>query len=450
MAHDEEIIVAPATASGGALGVIRMSGAGCIALCDQLFRGKRPLSEGASHTLHYGVMYCGEELIDEVVVSLFRAPHSYTGEESAEISCHGSRYIQQRLLEALIHQGARLAGPGEFTQRAFLNGRLDLSQAEAVGELIAAESRTAHTLALDHMRGAYSQHLRSLHDKLVELCALLELELDFSEEDVAFADRATLRQNLDAIEQEVLRLKESFRLGNVLRDGVPVAIVGEPNAGKSTLLNRLAGDERALVSEIAGTTRDTIEEMLRIDDVNFRLIDTAGLHESNDRLEQMGMERTREAIRKARIILQVVEATQPNPLPVELREDQEKLIVFNKIDRLSLSERTALQEAFPTAILLSAKEGEGVERLRLALRQRVDTSALDRGDTIVSSTRHLEALQRAAEALQRTRQALDEDLPSDLLAEELRQVAHHVGTITGAITPDNLLQTLFSRFCIGK
>ncbi len=449
MYTQSDIIVAPATASGGALGIIRMSGEGAIALCDQIFRGKNSLTTASTHTLHYGTLEVSGEVIDEVVVSLFRAPHSYTGEESVEISCHGSRYIQQRLLAALIDLGARMATPGEFSMRALLGGRLDLSQAEAVADLIASESRAAHTMALDQMRGHYSQHLAQLRDKLLEQSALLELELDFSEEDVAFVERSTLRQHLEKIGQEIQRLEESFRLGNVLRDGVVVAIVGEPNAGKSTLLNRLAGDERALVSEIAGTTRDTIEECIQIEGVIFRLIDTAGLHETSDHLEQLGIERTHSAIRKARIVLQLVDASQPTFTPIAIREEQERLLVYNKCDKLSDAERKQLATT-PATLLISAQRGDGIEFLRQTLRQKVDTSALDRGESIVSNARHAEALHLASEALVRCLNAFDADLSSDLLAEELRQVAHHLGTITGTITSDDILKSIFSTFCIGK
>lgn len=442
--HSVEIIVAPATASGGALSLLRMSGEGSIALCDQLFRGRRPLSESASHTLHFGGLYEGEELLDEVVISLFRAPHSYTGEESVEISCHGSHYIQQRILTALCRHGARMATAGEFSSRAFLNGRLDLSQAEAVADLIAAESQAAHTLALRQMRGHYSQALDALHDRLLHLSSLLELELDFSEEDVEFADRGQLTATMEEISAELRRLEESFSLGNALREGVQVAIVGEPNVGKSTLLNRLAGDERALVSEIAGTTRDTIEERIRIEGVDFRLIDTAGLHDTSDRIEQLGIERTHAAIRKAHIVLHLVDnETRDNRESFALQEGQHYLRVRNKCD---------LQQTDTVGAdaLISAKTGAGIEELRHLLRSKVDTTALEQGSAIVSNSRHLEALREAREGLQRALEALQNHLPSDLLSEELRTVAHPLGTITGTITSDDILRTIFSSFCIGK
>ncbi len=450
MFHSGDIIVAPATASGGAIALVRMSGEGSIALCDQLFRGRRTLAESATHTLHYGEWVWADEVIDEVVVSLFRAPRSYTGEESVEISCHGSRYIIQRILESTQMLGARLAEPGEFSMRAMLNGRLDLSQAEAVADLIAAESQAANRLAMNQMRGHYSEVLSRLREQLLKLSSLLELELDFSEEDVEFADRTELHRHLEMIAGEVHRLEESFRLGNVLREGVMVAIVGAPNAGKSTLMNRLVGDERVLVSEIAGTTRDTIEERVQIGGVLYRFVDTAGLHLTSDRLDQMGQERTREAIRKAHIVLHLIDASSDEEGLLELPAGVDVIHLYNKIDRLSSQERAAYVKLSSPSLLLSAKTGEGVESLRQLLRRRVDTSALDCGATIVSSVRHAEALHLAAESLNRALEAFNQNLSSDLLAEELRQVAHHLGTITGAITSDEILRSIFSDFCIGK
>ncbi len=451
-----EIIVAPATVSGGALGMIRISGEGSISLCDKHFRGRKRLADAASHTLHFGGFYADDELIDEVVASLFHAPHSYTGEETVELSCHGSRYIQQRILRTLIESGARMATAGEFSIRAYLNGRLDLSQAEAVADLIAAESQAAHTLALRQMRGGYSHTLDHLHNRLIQLCALLELELDFAEEDVEFAQRSELADTMHAIEAELKRLEESFRLGNVLRDGVPVAIVGRPNVGKSTLLNALVGDDRALVSEIAGTTRDTIEESIQIGGVLFRFVDTAGLHETSDRLEQLGIERTHTAIDRARVVIHVVDPTDQNTIePLHLRDDQQCLQVVNKCDLIDPNcavtnwVEVGGRETEST-IRISAKRGEGIELLREALRQTVDTSGLERGETIVSNERHAEALHEARKAIQQAHMALTEELPSDLLAEELRQVAHHIGSITGTITSDDILHSIFANFCIGK
>ena len=316
-----DTIVAPATASGGAIAVIRLSGPEAIACCDRIFRGRKPLAEAAGHTLHYGEVIDGDRMIDDVVAAIYRAPHSYTGEDAVELSCHGSHYIVSEIIALLLRSGARMAQPGEFTIRAFLAGRMDLAQAEAVADLIASDSRASHAMASTQMRGGYSAALGALRNELLQLASLLELELDFSEEDVQFADRARLREMMHRIESEITRLTDSFRLGNAIKKGVAVAIVGEPNVGKSTLLNRLLGEERALVSDIAGTTRDTIEETLNIDGVLFRFIDTAGLHDTADRLEQMGIDRTQEMIRRAQIVLQVVDATCPIP-PYRLRPNR--------------------------------------------------------------------------------------------------------------------------------
>lgn len=454
MTYDDSTIVAPATASGGALSVVRISGSRAIEICDSLFRGKTPISNARSHTLHYGNLIHDDQLIDEVVVALFRSPNSYTGEDTVEISCHGSHYITQRVIQAATTLGARLANPGEFTQRAYLSGRLDLSQAEAVADLIAAESRTAHNLALKQMRGGYSDALTKLYDKLLELSALLELELDFSEEDVEFADRAEIALNLADIKSRIEQLHSSFKLGNVLKNGVQTAIVGEPNVGKSTLLNYLVGDDRAMVSSIAGTTRDTIEEVINISGVQFRLIDTAGLHSTSDQLEQMGIDRTHRAIDKADIVIQIVDANQSSHPKLELRTDQHHILVINKIDTISEEQLATLKQKCNNEpkinIFLSAKSGEGCDQLLETLRASVDTSSLERGDVIVTNSRHINSLHQAKESLEQAIQTLERGLTNDLLAEELRQVSHFLGEILGTITPDNILHTIFSKFCIGK
>ena len=328
-----DTIVAPATASGGAIAVIRLSGPEAIACCDRIFRGRKPLAEAAGHTLHYGEVIDGDRTIDDVVAAIYRAPHSYTGEDAVELSCHGSPYIVSEIIALLLRSGARMAQPGEFTIRAFLAGRMDLAQAEAVADLIASDSRASHAMASTQMRGGYSAALGALRDELLQLASLLELELDFSEEDVQFADRARLREMMHRIESEITRLTDSFRLGNTIKKGVAVAIVGEPNVGKSTLLNRLLGEERALVSDIAGTTRDTIEETLNIDGVLFRFIDTAGLHDTADRLEQMGIDRTQEMIRRAQIVLQVVDATCPIPPAIQITSEQTRLLIVKQSNR---------------------------------------------------------------------------------------------------------------------
>lgn len=460
---DHDTIVAPATAPGGALAVVRVSGAEALAVCDRIFRGRGKLADAAAYTLHYGRIVepaaaglspdadaPAERTIDDVLVAVFRAPHSYTGEESAEISCHGSQYIISEVLRLLCRAGARMASPGEFTIRAYLNGKMDLSQAEAVADLIASSSRAAHTLATTQLRGGYSADLEALHERLLELVSLLELELDFSEEEVEFADRTQLRETMEQIDARIEAMRRSFTLGNAIKQGVAVAIVGAPNAGKSTLLNRLLNEERALVSDIAGTTRDVIEERTNIDGVEFRFLDTAGIRTTEDRLERMGIERTLSSITRARIIIRLLDATQAGdtiPAPdFEVRRDQRLLTVMNKLD-------CCPDRILPEGVLgLSAKTGEGLDTLRCALRAAVDTQALYHGDTVVSNSRHAEALTAAHDALLRALDGLREGLPTDLLSEEIRQVIGHIGTITGRgqITPDEVLQNIFSKFCVGK
>ena len=450
--HDTDTIVAPATAVGGALCVIRLSGSDAITLCDSIFKGRKPLAEARTATLHYGNIVDKEEIVDDVVVSLFRAPHSYTGEDTVEISAHGSRYVINKIISLLTARGARLAEAGEFTRRAFLAGKLDLSQAEAVADIIASSSHSAHAIASTQMRGAYSNELQALREQLLHITSLLELELDFSEEDVEFADRKELRQLLNKILAKVTSLAESFSLGNALKEGIMVAIAGRPNVGKSTLLNRLAGEDRAMVSDIAGTTRDTIEATTNIDGVIYRFIDTAGLHSTDDRLEQMGIERTEQALRKARIILWMQdynenENTLEDYTPTK---DQTLLRVINKIDlRGEKSLGTEENLGVPT-YYISAKSGEGVEQLIDAFKQTTNASAAYQGEVIVSSQRHYDALMQSRSALESALSALDNGISSDLLSEDIRQVMHHLGTITGEITTTEILQSIFSRFCIGK
>ena len=407
MIPDHDTIVAPATAPGGAIAVVRVSGTEALACCDRIFRGREPLAAAAGYTVHYGTVAEGDRTIDDVLATVFRAPHSYTGEDSVEISCHGSRYIVAEILRLLLAAGARMAAPGEFTIRAYLAGKIDLSQAEAVADLIASSSRADHALATNQMRGGYSEELEGLRDKLLQLTSLLELELDFSEEDVEFADRTALRETMERIGGEIDRLRNSFALGNAIKEGVAVAIVGAPNVGKSTLLNKLLNEDRAMVSEIAGTTRDVIEEQANIGGVRFRFLDTAGIRATGDRLERMGIERTMESIRRAQ-----VEGT----------------------------------------IGISARRGDGIEALCRALRDAVDTEGVYHGETVVSNSRHYEALTAARQALASALEGLDRGLPADLLSEEIRPVISHLGEITGrgAIAPDEVLENIFSKFCIGK
>ena len=436
------VIVAPATAVGGALAVIRISGDGSIALCDRFFKGRKPLTDCSSHTIHYGNFMDGERVVDDVVVALFHAPHSYTGEQSVEISVHGSRYIVTTILELLCKGGARIAEPGEFSARAFAAGRIDLSQAEAVADIIAADSQAAHLIAATQMRGSYSDTLNNLRDKLIELASLLELELDFGEEDVEFADRTRLNDLLGNTMRVVTTLKESFRTGNAIRNGVSVAIVGAPNVGKSTLLNRLIGDDRAMVSDIAGTTRDTIEESITIDGIRFRFIDTAGLRTTDDTLEQMGIVRTLKAVGQAQIIISMAE---PNGSfeDIDTADSQTVIRVINKCD-------TTDTQSVADVLYISARNNSGIDNLLTALRNCVDTTALYRGEPVVSNLRHYESLCHAFDALTAAQSALQNSISSDLLAEDIRTAIHHIGCITGSITSDTILHSIFSSFCIGK
>ena len=451
MIPDHDTIVAPATAAGGAIAVVRVSGREAFALCDRVFRGRKPLAEADGYTVHYGEIMDGDRIVDDVLAAVFRAPHSYTGEDSVEISCHGSSYIVSEILRLLTAAGGRMAQPGEFTIRAYLAGKLDLSQAEAVADTIAASSRAAHALASTQMRGGYSDELERLRDNLLTLTSLLELALDFSEEDVEFADRTALRETMQRIGTEIDRLRSSFSLGNAIKEGVAVAITGAPNVGKSTLLNRLLNEERAMVSEIAGTTRDVIEERANIGGILFRFLDTAGIRSTDDRLERMGIERTMESIRRAQLVIHLIDASAlaaAVPEPDFARRPFHKLLtVSTKIDRapafLTLPENI---------IGISAKQGTGLDRLCEALRRAVDTDALYHGDPVVSNSRHYEALTTAREALDRALDGLGNGLPADLLSEEIRQVIHALGSITarGAIVPDEVLQNIFSKFCVGK
>lgn len=450
MQPDHDTILAPATAQGGALAVIRISGDEAFAVCDRVFRGRSPLAEAQGYTVHYGRIVDGDRTIDDVLATVFRAPHSYTGENSVELSCHGSAYIVSEILRLLLAAGGRMATPGEFTLRAYFAGKLDLSQAEAVADLIASSSRAAHALATNQMRGGYSAALDSLRDRLLHLTSLLELELDFSEEDVEFADRQELQRIMQDIDQHLNQLIKSFALGNAIKEGIPVAIVGAPNAGKSTLLNRLLNEERAIVSEIAGTTRDVIEESVCIEGIRFRFIDTAGIRTTDDRLERMGIERTLQRIARARIVIRLLDiahftGTVPAP-EFELPEGCTLLTAVNKID---LHPEIALPQG---VIGLSARDGAGLDTLRQALLQSAGAETLDQNDIVVSNSRHFEALSIARSALERAMKGLQEGLPADLLSEEIRQVICHIGEITGrgVILSDEILGTIFSKFCIGK
>lgn len=440
-------IVAPATATGGAVMMIRISGADAIAIVDGMFRGREPLSDAKGYTLHYGHIMDGDRVIDDVVIALFRAPHSYTGEDVVEITTHGSEYITSEVLRLAIERGARMATAGEFTQRAFLAGKMDLSRAEAVADIIASDSRWSHDVAQRQMRGGYSAHLATLREGLLRLCTLLELELDFSEEDVEFADRTQLRTMINEIKQDIEQLISSFALGNALKEGVSVAIIGEPNVGKSTLLNALVEDDRAMVSDIAGTTRDTIEATTTIDGLRFRFVDTAGLRTTDDHLERMGIERTHRAIERANIILHIVSADYPYFADVNIEAEQRYIRVVNKVDDIGIVNSNTTDS---TPLHISAKYGYGIEQLRTILRHSVDTSQLMSGSIVVSNMRHYDALRNAYDALCDAERAMGNQLSGDLLSEDLRRVLHHIGEITGEITSDDILHSIFSKFCIGK
>ncbi|MBQ7341634.1 MAG: tRNA uridine-5-carboxymethylaminomethyl(34) synthesis GTPase MnmE [Alistipes sp.] len=444
--EEHDIIAAPATATGGAIAVIRVSGEGAVECCDRIFRGRTTLATAQAYTVHYGEIVDDGRVLDDVLVTVFRAPHSYTGEDGVEISTHGSGYIVSEVLALLMRHGARMAQPGEFSVRAFLAGKMDLSQAEAVADMIASSSRASHSLASTQMRGGYSSSLADLRTKLLNVASLLELELDFSEEEVEFANRGQLAEMLDSAVREIEHLCESFRLGNAIKEGVATVIVGEPNVGKSTLLNRLVGEERAMTSDIAGTTRDTIEAMCNIDGVTFRFVDTAGLRDTDDRLEQMGIDRTHRAIEQAQIVVQMSEAgTESERETVTIGEGQTLIRVVNKIDKYA---RVEMESA--DVVYMSARSGEGIEELRRRLRAVIDTDAVYAGATVVSNSRHYEALNRALEALLHAREALTMGLSGELLSEELRDVLRHLGEITGEVTSQDILNNIFSKFCIGK
>ncbi|WP_312334390.1 tRNA uridine-5-carboxymethylaminomethyl(34) synthesis GTPase MnmE [Sphingobacterium sp.] len=451
----EDTIVALATSSGtnGAIAVIRVSGQHAIKITNEIFKGKNLLQQ-ASHTIHFGTIRDGEEIIDEVLVSLFVAPNSYTRENSVEISTHNSKYIIERVVSLLIKKGARAARPGEFTLRAFLNGGMDLSQAEAVADLIASNSAASHQVAMQQMRGGFSNQLKSLREDLIHFASLIELELDFSEEDVEFANRDQLKNLINKIQVIVQKLVQSFEQGNVLKNGVPVVIAGKPNVGKSTLLNAFLNEERAIVSDIEGTTRDTIEDEINIHGVTFRFIDTAGIRETADVIEAKGVERTREKMKQARLIIYLFDPTQDKVEEVQsqLPEIENLHIPFvtiiNKSDLLSEEQKAAYHVLNP--LYISAKQQTGVEELKDELINRVQLGNLNTDDVMVTNIRHVEALQKTADSLERVIYGIDNPVTSDFLAMDIRQALYHLGEITGSVSTDDLLDNIFSKFCIGK
>ncbi|MCD8742198.1 tRNA uridine-5-carboxymethylaminomethyl(34) synthesis GTPase MnmE [Mucilaginibacter roseus] len=453
MILNDDTIVALATPNGvGAIGVIRLSGPQAITIANIVFKGK-DLTKQASHTIHFGHIADGDVMLDEVLVSLFVAPRSYTRENVVEISCHGSNYILESIIRLLIKSGARAAKPGEFTLRAFLNGQLDLSQAEAVADLIAANSKASQQVALQQLRGGFSNQLTSLREQLVQFASLVELELDFSEEDVEFANRDQLKQLVVDTMKVIGGLIRSFELGNAIKQGVNTVIAGRPNAGKSTLLNALLNEERAIVSHIAGTTRDTIEEVLNINGINFRLIDTAGIREATDAIEQIGVERTMEKISQSALIIYVYDAAQitVEELDADIaklqRPGMNLLLVANKIDLLKESQFNALPVE---AIGVSAQQKQHIDSLKDKIYHAAVKEQLTGNETLVTNIRHLEALQKTEEALNRVLNGVDGYITSDFLAMDIKQALHYLGEITGTVTTDDLLDNIFSKFCIGK
>ncbi|MGB6154110.1 MAG: tRNA uridine-5-carboxymethylaminomethyl(34) synthesis GTPase MnmE [Pricia sp.] len=458
-----DTIVALATPSGaGAIAVIRISGKDAITLAAPFFKsihGKK-LSLQKSHTILLGHIVDGKQTLDEVLLSIFKGPNSYTGENVLEISCHGSPYIQQQIIQLFLRNGCRMADAGEFTLRAFLNGKMDLSQAEAVADLIASENAASHQIAIQQMRGGFSNEIKNLRDELLNFASLIELELDFAEEDVEFADRTAFKALVDKIRTVLRRLIDSFAVGNVIKNGIPVAIVGAPNVGKSTLLNALLNEERALVSEIAGTTRDTIEDEISIGGIGFRFIDTAGIRETEDVVEGMGIKRTFEKIEKSQIVIYLIEspkfAVEGSQFKVEINNIKTKypkvplLVVANKSDQLSNQEMVFITSEIENVLHLSAKTGEGVATLQEKLLDFVNTGALRNNETIVTNTRHYNSLLKALEEIDKVRSGIDEELPSDLMAIDVREALYHLGEITGQVTNDELLGNIFANFCIGK
>ncbi len=467
MVRREETICAPATGSGGAISVIRISGSDSLGICGKIFFPSDKsiqLINQKGFTIVFGKICSDNEIIDEVLVSIFRAPRSYTGEESVEISCHASPYIKKRILELLIKNGAIPAQPGEFTQRAFLNGRLDLSQAEAVADVIASSAKAYHRVAMNQMRGGFSGEISRLRSELLNFASLIELELDFGEEDVEFADRKKLSAIIITIKQLADNLTKSFKTGNALKNGIPVAIVGKPNSGKSTLLNALLMEEKAIVSEIPGTTRDTIEETIDIEGVEYRFIDTAGLRETSDIIEALGIKKTHEKISQASVILLTDDITESAELinrRIEairelIRGTEKRLfIIINKTDLATAGKRAELaanikREEKEPLLFISATEKSGLDELKVKLSEVIEKDKLSSDDVIITNIRHYEALLRVSESLERVLTGLDNQISEDFLAIDIRQAIHYLGEITGEITSDEILGNIFRNFCIGK
>ena len=462
-----DTIVALASPSGsGAIAVIRVSGAEAISICKSVFSSisGKDISKQKSHTLHLGHVVDDEKVIDQVLLSIFKGTNSYTGENTIEISCHGSTYIQQQIIQLLLRKGCRMANAGEFTLRSFLNGKMDLSQAEAVADLISSDNEASHQIAMQQMRGGFSNEIMQLRQELLNFASLIELELDFAEEDVAFADRTQFRDLLNRIEFVLKRLIDSFAVGNVIKNGIPIAIVGEPNVGKSTLLNALLNEERAIVSEIAGTTRDTIEDELVIGGIGFRFIDTAGIRDTEDVVESIGIKKTFEKIEQAQVVLYLFDSLKFKVQSSEYILEIEKIknqfplkplvVIINKLDLMTEFEILTISKELETLniklIFISAKENIGVDELKNQLLSFVNTGALRNNETIVTNTRHYDSLLKALEEIQKVNFGLQTNISSDLMSIDIREALYHFGMITGEVTNDELLGNIFANFCIGK
>jgi tRNA modification GTPase len=477
MIYNDTIVALATPAGAGAIAVIRLSGADAVTIASNLFvsTSGKILAKQKTHTVHLGYIKDGERVIDEVLATIFKNPNSYTGEDVVELSCHGSHYIQQEIIQLCLRNGCRMATAGEFTLRAFLNGKMDLSQAEAVADLIASDSEASHQLAIQQMRGGFSSEIKKLREELLNFASLIELELDFAEEDVEFANREDFQKLISKITSVLKRLIDSFATGNVLKNGIPVAIVGEPNVGKSTLLNALLNEDRAIVSDIAGTTRDSIEDEISIGGIGFRFIDTAGIRQTEDIIEGLGIKRTFEKIEAAQVVIYLFDASSvmPDETPSALRASPPKggeissvlseiekvsnrfpqkqlVIIANKVDRLSEEEIINLKLTISNLHLISAKTGQGVEELKTTLLNFVNTGALRNNETIITNTRHYDALLKALEEIIKVQEGIDAGLSGDLMAIDIRQALYYFGEITGEITNDDLLGNIFANFCIGK
>lgn len=462
-----ETIVALATPSGaGAIAIIRLSGEDAISIAAQVFQSVagKDITKQKSHTLHLGHIVDDTKVLDQVLLSIFKGPNSYTGEHVIEISCHGSVFIQQQIIQLLLQKGAKMAQAGEFTLRAFLNGKLDLSQAEAVADLIASDNEASHQIAMQQMRGGFSNEIAKLREELLNFASLIELELDFAEEDVEFADRTAFHELINRIEFVLKRLIDSFAVGNVIKNGIPVAIVGEPNVGKSTLLNALLNEERAIVSDIAGTTRDTIEDELVINGIGFRFIDTAGIRETEDVVESIGIQKTFEKIEQAQVVILLLDAKELHVSGLKFQVEIEKIknkfpqkpliVILNKVDLLSTNEVEKIRQELQTIklklVTISAKQKVGIDELKITLLSFVNTGALRNNETIVTNTRHYDSLLKALEEIQKVKWGLNSGISSDLMAIDIRSALFFFGEITGEVTNDELLGNIFANFCIGK